>query len=132
VERGLSNREIQSLSNNKIYGSHVSLICSGKVDPNIETKCILAELFNVSVADIFPDDYLFNNIYNYNDYINLNKKAKNRLKEYRQSNNINIITLSKSLDIKYNTLYDFITKDRFNLNHDNLLKVNNFLKGELL
>ena len=114
-ERNLSNPEIAYLSRGEISISHISLICNDKVEPKIKTKCTLAEIFEVSVADLFPRDYLYSNIYCYMDYINLctlvtysfldvyYDKKKNHEKHIVQN-------LTKEFHIKKDTIYKIISK----------------------
>lgn len=128
-EKGLSNNDIIKLSNNKITSSTISNICTGKINPETKTKCLLAEILNVSVKDIFPDDILFSKIKNYNDYLELNNWLRNNFIVYYTINKRNKSNYMKELSemskISYLRLYEF-KNNHVNLNHNemiNLIKV---------
>lgn len=53
----------------------------GKTQPKLETKCALAQALNVSVADIFPEDFLYTEIYSYIDYLELASKVIKQLEQ---------------------------------------------------
>lgn len=134
-ERGLSNNDIIKLSDYTITNSTISNICTGKIQPTIKTKCKLAEVLNLSVADIFPEDWLFCNIKNYDDYLNINNDLREvfntRHEFHRLFNDFKYINeLSKLSSISSHRLYEF-KNNRVNLNHDELVDLIDILANEM-
>lgn len=123
-EKNLTNRDIAKLSDNKLLPGSISNYCKGKIIPEIKTKCLLAEILNVSVFDIFPSDTEFKDVYNYNDYINLNNKYRNILKNKK----IKRVKLSLSLNMSRLRICNFIN-DKANLNNEELKIIKNYLEG---
>ena len=108
-----SNRDIEKLSNGRIQFSSISNIVTGKDKPKMKTKCIFAEIFKVSVADVFPDEYYLNNIHNYEDYCKLNDKLRIKLidninKRKAKDEKYIIENIYANTNLKPNKLYNFI------------------------
>lgn len=81
AEKNITNDDIVERSKGLIKNrANISLICNGKVEPKIQTKCILAEIFGVSVTDIFPRDWVYSNIHNYDEYCDLIDRIRTNFK----------------------------------------------------
>lgn len=131
-EKNVTTNDIVRLSNNQINSCSISLICNGKTNPKIATKCLLAEVFKVSVKEIFPNDILFDRVYNYQDYIDLQNNLRNRIEDlnkYSRKHGIKgfITDISNRSGIPRIYIYGFLAGDK-NLNHDELEKLTNALK----
>lgn len=127
-EKNISNNSIIKLSNNKITSSTISNICTGKRIPEIKTKCLLAEILDVSVADIFPDDWLFSKVKNYNDFLELNNWLRINFNIFYMYNkkikNHKIMKeVSNKTNISLSRLFEFKNNNWVNLNHTNMLNL---------
>lgn len=126
LEHNLSNRDIEEISNHKLLYSSISAISTGKIDPKMRTKCLIAEIFNVSVADVFPKNWLYKSVYHYKDYIDLNQKYRTKLlniinEKKKCHEKYIILHISEKCNLSYNVIYDFITGT--SLNHENLVNI---------
>ena len=104
VAHCITNREIMKKSNYKLNFKTLSDICNGKIEPKIRTKCLLAETLGVTVTEIFPFDYAFVNVHNYNDYLEINNRVRKELEARLQYNKSNGICITETInDIYLNT-----------------------------
>lgn len=124
LEKNITNDDIVRLSNGEILSmANLSLICNGKIEPTIKTKCALANIFKVSVSDLFPKDWAFSKIYNYNDYINLNNKISNYIKEIYKEKKTNkekkvVQNLANEFNVNTNIIYKILDNDYFITHND--------------
>lgn len=130
-EKNITNKDIIRKSNGRISHSAISMIQNGKTIPTISTKCLLAEMLDVSVSDIFPDDWFYSNIKNYTGYLKLNDKIRIAFAdniEYRKNSGINnaMRITSEETNINLLRLYEF-SNNHVNLNHDELIKLIDYL-----
>lgn len=128
-EKSISNKKLAELTNYQIKPLALSMICTGKTKPKLKTKCILAEALNTSVADLFPEDYLFNNIHNFKELINFQNNIRNKLikalskiKSFKQKQEL----IENNLKMSIYKYYKFI-KDKALLSHDEIVNVLKFL-----
>ena len=127
LRRNLSNSDIVRLANGQIKNNALSLICTGKSYPVVKTKCVLAEALKVSVADIFPHDWLYNSVYNYEDYLKLNNTIRNQVKEFidaKKKNGEKKVTkkVAALFNMTVYRLYEFVN-NHVNLNHEELVSI---------
>lgn len=127
LSRNLTNDDIVKLTNNRIHKNALSLLSTGKTTPTIQTKCLLAEAFNLYVSDVFPNDWLYSKVRTYEDYLELNEKVRTNLKLYiddlkfkGQSNSVEIISRKTNLSVY--RLYEFIAS-RANAHHEELVSI---------
>ena len=128
-----SNRDIEELSNGRIQYSSISNMVTGKDKPKIKTKCIFAEVFKVSVADIFSEDSYLTMIYSYNDYCKLNNKLRIKLKNHIDRRKVKeethiIEKISQATNLRPNKLYDFLNGTDLQSGKEVEL-LSNYLKG---
>lgn len=127
IERNLSNKDICKLANNTIQQESISLISTGKTEPTMITKCNLAIALQLSVADIFPEDFLFDNVYNYADYLYFINYTLTQLediiKERKTSGKKKVIeNIASEVQIKVSRFYE-ITSRRRKPNHQELYQI---------
>lgn len=124
LKRGLSNKDIERLSNRKVKALAISLICTGKSIPKMKTMCYIAEALNLSVAQIFNDYPLFSSIKSYTDYLTLSNKVIDDLvsmkKQYR------VKDIAKMLNMPIESLYSLLSRDRL-INYDDYKKYKTFI-----
>ena len=117
IERNLSNKDICRLANNIIQPEAISLISTGKTEPTMITKCNLAIALQLSVADIFPKDFLFDNVYNYADYLYfinyILTQLDNIIKERKASGEKKVIdNIANIVQIKLFRFYEITSRRR--------------------
>lgn len=115
LKKKLSNREISNRSNGLLTISSISNIQTGKSYPTIKVKCKLAEVLDVSIKDIFPEDTEFGNIRCYNDYLDLYNNVRDKIITQHEKQNMSILQISKYYDMSYSKVYSIInnTNDKY-------------------
>ena len=114
-ERNLSNKQISELTDGKITGQQLSLISTDKCEPKMKTKCELARALHLSVADIFPKDYLFKEVYNYAYYLEYVNNFIIELENYINKNKTKSLgqvvnKISFKTSIPSYRIYDFLSR----------------------
>ena len=130
-KKNISNRQLSKLTNNQIKPVAISLICTGKTNPKLKTKCILAEALNVSVYDIFPEDTLYKDIHNYTELVNYQNTIRDKLQKVLNSKNITFknygdFIRDNQLNLSIYRLYDFVST-KVLINHSELLSLVEYL-----
>lgn len=131
LEHGISNRDIVRDSIYPITNYTISNISNDKIQPKIKTKIALADVFKCSVADVFPGDYLYKEIYTYQDYLDLNDKFRLALCTYidnlKESGVIGIMeTIAKEANMDLVRVYEF-KNNHVKLRHDDFEGLNKIL-----
>ena len=126
-ERHITNADIVDMSKGRIHKLALSMICRDKTNPKIKTKCMLAEILDVSVTDIFPNDYLYKDIHNYTEYKNYYNSVRKRYNDYLKSKynsgeDYIVANISKKTGISIPSLYEF-ANNRTRFNHKRLVKI---------
>ena len=131
---GITNRDIEKLSNYKIEAPSISLICNNKVKPTIKTKCLLAKTLNLYVSDIFPEDFMYSKVNSLEDIYKLQKSIKIKLikhlkdlKNEKSYNYIKRFISNNNLKITEDKIYRFIKNDAL-LTHDEYVQLYNLYK----
>lgn len=105
---GLTNKDIINKSGGRIKANAISLICNGKSEPKVQTKCILAEALGVTVKDIFYEDTICDNIHNYNEYLKLNETFRKKALKFFKLEPTAIDTIAKHCNVSISKVQDFI------------------------
>ena len=130
-EKSVSNKKLAELTNYQIKPLALSMICTGKTKPKIKTKCVLAEALNVTIADLFPEDYLYNNVHNFEDLINFQNSIRNKLTKFLSNNKYTPFMtknelIEDNLKMSIYKYYRFM-KDKALLSHNEIVNILDFL-----
>jgi len=129
LKHKLSSSEIEKLTKGVVQAATLSDIANSKRVPKMRTKCAIAEVFEVPLSKVFPDEYLFDDIYCYEDYLDLNSRLKARLKKYltdeRRSGRKKVIyKVAEALGVSVNVMYSFFDNKRTRrFTHDEIVKL---------
>lgn len=129
LKHRLSSKDIEKLSRGVVQAATLSDIANSKRVPKMRTKCAIAEVFELPLSKVFPDEYLFDNIYCYEDYCELNYKLKERLKKYLSDERWFgrkrvIYDVAKTMGVSVNVMYSFFDNRRVRkFTHDEIVKL---------
>lgn len=134
-EKCISGRDMQAKVG--VTACSICNIALGKVNATIKTKCLIAEALEESVYTVFPDMPLLDKIYTYNDYLKLNKKAKDKIyNEYKaliKTKHKHVVAnLSTLFNIPIGKIYEIIAdndNDKIILSYQELEKIHQAAKN---
>ena len=111
AEKGITNKEIIKRCKGEITACTISLIASGKTNATEYSKALLSEALECSIAEVFPENIKFNNVYTLDDYIFLCKYIKEKLQEdistqKNRGNNRAMTDLAEKLGMSLNKVYN--------------------------
>lgn len=131
LEKNLSYRDIVKKSNERLTHSTLSNIANDKINPKPATYCLLAEILEVSVAEIYPNMDLYSEVRNFSDFKTLQSKYRSKLIKYKEyckhtGSKNTLERIEQTLGFKRGRLYSFLSG--YDLLHDDLKKLKEFLE----
>ena len=132
--RFLSNEDIiekvKVKYNKTMSMATISNICTNKVKPTMKTMCILADILDASIYELFPSEetLILRNVKIYDDYIKLSENLSKQVNTYCEEHNISLREFCTIANISYRPFIAYCNTDNvFTL--DIMNGINNFLIG---